>query len=89
MRNTKKQPASLSLLEQQYELVPIDSIQPHPRNARQGDIGAIVESIKANQFYGACVVQRSTRYILVGNHRWRAAKQCDLTQVPVNHGRIT
>ena len=83
MKRISKKPDGLSLREQSYELVDINSIQPHSRNARQGDVGAIVESIKANQFYGACVVQRSTGNILAGNHRWLAAKQCGLAQIPV------
>jgi hypothetical protein len=82
MRGTKQKSAPL-ICEQQYELVPIDEIHPHPRNARQGDVGAIGLSIQANQFYGACVVQRSTRNILAGNHRWISARQCGLTEIPV------
>jgi ParB-like chromosome segregation protein Spo0J len=72
-----------SLRSQDYELVPIGDVQPHKRNARQGDVGAIVESIRANQFYGACVVQRSTGNILAGNHRWLAARECGLATIPV------
>lgn len=72
-----------TLRSQEYVLVNVGDIQPHPRNPRQGDIGAIVESIKANGFYGACVVQRSTRYVLAGNHRLLAAIECGLRQVPV------
>ncbi len=71
------------LREQKYELVRIDAVQPHFRNARQGDVGAIVESIRANQWYGACVVQRSTGNILVHNHAWMAARECGLEEIPV------
>jgi ParB-like chromosome segregation protein Spo0J len=66
-----------------YEMVPLATLKPHPRNPRQGDVGAIVESIQANQFYGALVVQRSTRHILAGNHRLIAAKQAGMTELPV------
>ncbi len=59
---------------------PIDSIHPHPRNPRKGDVAAIDESIDANGFYGAVVVQESTHNIIVGNHRWISAK---------NHGALT
>jgi DNA modification methylase len=69
--------------EQEYELVPVGDIRPHPKNPRQGDVAAIVASIQANQFYGACTVQRSTGYILAGNHRWLAARECELTHIPV------
>jgi DNA modification methylase len=52
---------------------PIDTLQTHPMNANQGDVGAIHESIEANGFYGRALVQKSTGYILIGNHRFRAA----------------
>lgn len=60
----------------------IDSIQRHPRNARQGDVDRIVESIKANGFFTPIVVQKSTNYILVGNHRYQAAKDLGMGTVP-------
>jgi ParB/RepB/Spo0J family partition protein len=60
----------------------INSVKPHPSNPRKGDVAKIVESIKANGFYGAIVVQKSTMMILAGNHRWQAAKQCDMTTIP-------
>jgi ParB-like chromosome segregation protein Spo0J len=66
-----------------YELVPTDSLMPHPRNPNRGDVGAIAESIRANGWYGAIVAQRSTRRILAGNHRWEAARQLGMPTVPV------
>jgi hypothetical protein len=54
--------------------VSIDDITPHPKNVRQGDIGAISESLKAHGQYRAIVVQRSTGHILAGNHTYKAAK---------------
>ena len=71
------------VVPQEYEMVPIDAIQPHPRNCNQGDQGAIIESIRHNRFYGACDVQRSTSLILAGKHRWLAAKECGLKMIPV------
>jgi hypothetical protein len=68
---------------QEYELAPIESISPHPRNPNQGDVAAIRESIDVNGFYGACIVQKSTRFILAGEHRWRAEKEREQTHVPV------
>lgn len=55
------------------ETVPIDSVLPYPGNARQGDVGAIAESLTINGQYRPIVVNRSTREILVGNHTWKAA----------------
>lgn len=68
---------------QRYEIVPIDSIQPHPRNTNQGDVGAICQSLDENDFFGTIVVQASTGYIVVGNHRWKSAKAKHMADVPV------
>jgi len=62
--------------------LPIDSLRSHPSNPRKGNVKKIVESIQANGFYGAIVVQKSTMMILVGNHRWMAAKECGMTTIP-------
>jgi len=79
----KIETATAGLRGQNYELVPVAALRSHPKNPRKGNVAAIVESIKANQFYGACLVQRSTGNILAGNHRWVAAKECGLAAIPV------
>ena len=61
----------------------IDAVTPHPRNPRQGDVGAIHQSIAANGFYGHIVAQRSSGHILAGSHRWIAAKQAGAKRIPV------
>jgi ParB-like chromosome segregation protein Spo0J len=61
----------------------IDDLILHPDNPREGDIGAIVTSIKKNGWFGTVVVQKSTSYILAGNHRVQAARICGLKEVPV------
>ena len=66
-----------------YEYVALASLKHHPKNVRQSDLGAIYESIRANGFYGACVVQKSTNYILVGNHRVAASRELGIPAVPV------
>ena len=38
--------------------LPINSVKPHPANPRKGNVAKIVESIKANGFYGSIVVQK-------------------------------
>lgn len=73
----------MEILNHSTEMVAIDTLRPHPQNPRQGDIGAIHESIRANGFYGQVVVQKSTGRILVGNHRWRAAMAAGATEIPV------
>ena len=71
------------IINETIERVPIGNLQPHPRNPRRGDVGAIQASIGHHGFYGAVVAQRSTGRILAGNHRWLAAKAAGLTEVPV------
>ena len=55
---------------QEYELTRAGDLAPHPENPNNGDAEAIEESVDENGFFGACIVQRSTRRILIGNHRW-------------------
>ena len=71
------------LSQQDYETVPVGRIQPHPDNARRGNLPLIRESIRTNGFVGACVVQRSTGNILVGNHRYLAAIEEGFAEIPV------
>lgn len=54
--------------------VSVHELQLHPRNVRQGDVGAIAESLKQNGQYRPIVVQKSTGYVLAGNHTLKAAK---------------
>ena len=73
----------MRIIQGNTETVPIDSLKPHPRNPREGDIGAIHESINNNGFYGSVLAQQSTGYILAGNHRWQAMLQAGATEIPV------
>jgi len=52
---------------------PINNVQPHPRNVRQGDVGVICQSLEAHGQYRPIVVHKSTNNILAGNHTWQAA----------------
>jgi len=72
-----------TVINEKYELVKLEKLQPHPSNPRRGDMGAIQESIETNGFYGAVVVQRSTGHILAGNHRYQAAKEAGIEKLPV------
>jgi len=71
------------VVPQQFEIVSIDSVRPHPRNPRASDTGIIRESIDVNGWYGALVVQESTGFILAGSHRHKAALQQGATTIPV------
>jgi ParB-like chromosome segregation protein Spo0J len=66
-----------------YELVPVEQLVEHPANPRRGDVDAIVAAIAANGWHGALLVQRSTRRVLAGNHRLRAARALGMPEVPV------
>ena len=65
----------------EYTIVDINSIKSHPKNVRQGDIGAISESLKAHGQYRPIVVDKRTNCILAGNHTWKAAKSLGWTQI--------
>jgi ParB-like chromosome segregation protein Spo0J len=66
------------------DTVEIDEVRPHPKNVRQGDIGAITESLKAHGQYRAIVAQRSSGHIVAGNHTWKAAKALGWKQISVH-----
>lgn len=65
----------------QHLAIPIDAIHPHPRNVRQGDIGAICQSLTAHGQYKPVVYQQSTGRILAGNHTYKAAKALGWTEI--------
>jgi ParB-like chromosome segregation protein Spo0J len=63
------------------ETIDIDTVHPHPSNVRQGDIGAISQSLEAHGQYRPITYQKSTGRILAGNHTWKAAKALGWTQI--------
>lgn len=69
--------------EQAYRIADLAELREHPENPRQGDVGAIHTSIEANGFYGALVVQKSTGFVLAGNHRLKALKAQGAHRVPI------
>lgn len=64
-------------------LIPIDSIRPHPENPKNGDVSAILSSIEMNGFYRPVYAQKSTGYILAGNHSTAAALELGAELIPV------
>lgn len=54
--------------------VPLTGLVTHPANPRHGDIGAIVESLKAHEQYRPIVVKRDGMQVLAGNHTMLAAR---------------
>jgi hypothetical protein len=73
----------MKIVNREITQAPVSDLYPHPQNPRQGDVGAIAESIQENGWYGTIVAQQGTNYILAGNHRWQAAKQLGMEEVPV------
>lgn len=63
--------------------VPIDSVRQHPRNPNNGDLDSIMESIKINGYVDPIIVQKSTGYIIAGNHRWQCLHALKSTVAPV------
>lgn len=61
---------------------PIAELQPYPGNPRRADVRAIAESIDHNGFFGAILVQKSTGYILSGNHTYLAARNAGAESIP-------
>lgn len=71
-------------IEREYDpAVPVDALHEHARNPRDGDVGAISQSIDAHGFYSVVIAQRGTGVIIAGAHRWKAAKAKGMTTVPV------
>lgn len=65
------------------KLVPIDQVRQHPDNPNNGDVEALIESIKVNSFYTTITADRATGYILAGNHRYQALHALGATHIPV------
>lgn len=65
--------------------VALDSISLHPENVRQGDVGAISESLAKHGQYRPIVVQQSTGFILAGNHTYKAAAALGWKKISAVH----
>lgn len=61
--------------------IPINELHTHPSNVRQGDVGAISESLKTHGQYRTIVYQQSTKRILAGNHTYKAAVALGWTHI--------
>lgn len=53
--------------------VPVRDLRFYPGNPRRGNIAMIAESLKVNTQYKALTVQKSTNFVLCGNHTLQAA----------------
>lgn len=67
----------------QVTSVPLADLKPWPGNARQGDVGAIVESLRHHGQYRPLVVQASTGHVIAGNHTLQAARELGWQDIAV------
>ncbi|MBH0778803.1 ParB N-terminal domain-containing protein [Nocardia bovistercoris] len=65
--------------------VAVKDLTQYPGNARRGDVPLIAESLKANGQYRPIVVQKSTGYVLAGNHTLQAAASLGWKQIDVHY----
>jgi len=65
-------------------LVSIDELQTYPHNPREGDIGAIAESLSTLGQYRP-IVARKDGIILAGNHTYQAAKALGWEKIAVTY----
>lgn len=75
--------SSVTFLAHEIEYCDLDSIEPHPDNPNEGDVGAIAESVDEVGFVDPIVVQLSSRRILSGEHRWLTLKALGETTGPM------
>jgi ParB-like chromosome segregation protein Spo0J len=68
--------------EYEDKIFPVDELFAWPGNARRADVDKIAAGIRKFGFYGKLIVQRGTNRIIIGNHRWMAAKQVGLEHIP-------
>ena len=68
----------------QCETVQITNLIPYPANPREGDVGAIIESLEANGQYRPIVANKRTGHILTGNHTYQAAKALGWFEIAVS-----
>lgn len=61
--------------------VEIATLKPHPDNPRRGDVPAIMRSLERFGQQKPIVVQRSTGYVVAGNHTLEAARRLGWTTI--------
>jgi ParB-like chromosome segregation protein Spo0J len=66
------------------ETVSVKEILTHPLNPREGDIGAIIESLSTMGQYRPIVVNRPTKHCVSGNHTLQAAVQLGWEKIAVH-----
>ena len=70
----------MSVSEMGFGRVALDDLVEYPDNPREGDIGAIMESILENGQYRPLIVNARNNRILAGNHTYKALKELSETE---------
>lgn len=81
--SSKNSTSRARVVNGEHEMVAVGDLTTHPGNPRRGDLASVKASIEVNGFYGTIVAQRSTGYVLAGNHRLMAARELGMAEVPV------
>lgn len=74
------------LRELVIEYVPINSIKPNdynPNRQSEHDFELLIKSMQEDGFTQPIIVQKSTKMIVDGEHRWRAAMVLGYKEIPV------
>jgi len=66
------------------ETISVKEIQVHPLNPREGDIGAIIDSLSVMGQYRPIVANKRTGHIVSGNHTYQGAVQMGWEKVAVH-----
>lgn len=77
---------NVSLQELAIEYVSIDSIKPNnynPNRQSEHDFELLVKSMEEDGFTQPIIVQKATKMIVDGEHRWRAATVLGYKEIPV------
>lgn len=70
-------------MNKEHRTVKIGDVKPYPGNARRGNVDMIRGSLRELDQYRDIVVQKSTDYILAGNHTWLAAQAEGRTDIDI------
>lgn len=67
----------------QTEKVAIETLIEFPGNPRLGNVKELVQSLTHNGQYKPILVQKSTNYIIAGNHLWKAATELGWEEITI------
>ena len=65
-------------------LIPLTQVQPHPKNVRKGNVDVLARSMQKFGQMSPILAQKSTGYIIKGNHTWKAAKLLGWDRIACN-----